>query len=301
MKKHGLRRLRLALILMAVLAATLQGCASPEPNIRLTASIYPVYCMLRQLTTGVENVSVECLATVNAGCAHDYQITAADRKLLADSALLAMNGAGMEPYLDPLLPGLSARIVETSAGLALLPGEGHDGEFNPHTWLNPRYASAQSDTLAAALAELLPDQANTIERNRVEATGRYAALDAEINAALAPFKGSPIVTFHPAFEYFAMGCGLTVAATLTDDTHASPSARVLSNVVDVVRDAGITTIFAERESDLTGAQTVSRETGAVIRFLDTAAYPMRDVPDKDVYFAAMRANLAVLLESFDAR
>ncbi|GHU67408.1 ABC transporter substrate-binding protein [Clostridia bacterium] len=294
------RKVLLAIIIPALLLAMLNlgACAAPTPVTRLTASIYPVYCMLKQLTVGVENVSVACLATVNTGCAHDYQITAADRKLLADSTLIALNGAGMEPYLDSLLPTLSATVIETSAGLPLLPGDGHEGEFNPHTWLNPRYASVQSDTLADALKKLLPSQAAIIERNRAAASARYAGLDAELTAALSPYKGEPIVTFHPAFEYFALGYGLTVAATLTDDPDAAPSAHELTEVIDVVRNAGITTIFAERDSDLTAAQTVARETGAVIGFLDTGAHPMDGVPDIDVYFAAMRANLAALKNSF---
>ncbi|MDR1262144.1 MAG: metal ABC transporter substrate-binding protein [Oscillospiraceae bacterium] len=296
-RKNAMQALRFAAIISA-LTLTLSGCSTPAPVMKLTASIYPVYCMLRQLTAGVENVSVECLATINAGCAHDYQITSADRTLLADSSLLAMNGAGMEPYLDDLLPVINAKIVETSSGLTLLPGDGHDGEFNPHTWLSPRNASVQSDTLAAALKELLPGQASIIERNRADASSRYTAMDAELTAALAPHKGAIIITFHPAFEYLAQAYGLTIAATLTDDPHVSPSARRLSDIIDIVRSADIGVIFADRESDLTGAQTVSRETGAVIRYLDTATYPMDGVSDMDVYFTATRANMAALLEAF---
>lgn len=301
MKRIGLRRARLLLVVWMGAALALQGCASPEPVVRLTASIYPVYCMLKQLTKGVERVSVQCLATINAGCAHDYQITSADRKLLADSALIAMNGAGMEPYLEPLVEGLQAKIVRTAAGLELLPGDGHDGEYNPHTWLNPLYAAKQSNALAEELERLLPDQAGVIERNRVEAEGRYIGLDEEMRVALGAFKGKPIVTFHSAFEYFAMGCGLSVAATLTSDPHASPSGRALSKVVDIVRDEGISTIFAERESDLTSAQTVARETGAKLGFLDTAAYPMVDVEDTEVYFKAMRSNVKALVDAFDGQ
>ncbi|GHU72546.1 ABC transporter substrate-binding protein [Clostridia bacterium] len=295
--------MRLSRRILAVIAAIAllfmaQGCAAPPPVTQLTASIYPVYCMLRQLSDGLSNVGVSCLSTVNAGCAHDYQITASDRRMLADSALVALNGAGMEPFLDSILPSLTAKIVRTADTLPLLPGEGEHGEFNPHTWLNPRYASIQLDTLADTLKALLPSQSEAIERNRANAAESYASLDAELIAALLPYAGEAIVTFHPAFEYFANAYGLTVAAVLTDDPDAPPSARELAKVIDIIRDAGIGVIFAERESDLSAAETVSRETGAAIRFLDTAAYPMEGVPDTEVYFNAMRNNLAALLAAF---
>ena len=49
---------------------------------RIPEKVYPMYIIARNITDGVDNVSLRCMAQNQTGCLHDYQITTTDMKVL---------------------------------------------------------------------------------------------------------------------------------------------------------------------------------------------------------------------------
>ena len=74
----------LAALLCACLCLPACGCAQEE-TLTVTATFYPLYLTAINIARDVEGVEIVCLAPPQAGCLHDYQMTAADRCALADS------------------------------------------------------------------------------------------------------------------------------------------------------------------------------------------------------------------------
>ena len=261
-------------------------------SLRVVTSFYPVYVAALNVTAGVPGVEVSNLASPHVGCLHDYQLTAGDVRRLADADLLLVNGAGMEPFLGKVAqqsPGV--RVVGVSEGIALL-------DDNPHVWVSLEGARRQTENIAAALAAAAPDRADAFRANASAYSASLSALEEKMRAALAPYAGTPIVTFHEAFPYFARDFDLDLAGEIEREPGAEPSARELADTVKLVRERKVKALFAEPQFPDKSAQVVARETGVRVYSLDPVVTGPSDPEEaRGAYLRAMEKNLEVLQEA----
>ena len=260
--------------------------------LRVVTSFYPVYVAVLNVTAGIPGVEVSNLASPHVGCLHDYQLTAGDVRRLADADLLLVNGAGMEPFLGKVAqqsPGV--RVVGVSEGIALL-------DDNPHVWVSLEGARRQTENIAAALAAAAPDRADAFRANASAYNASLSALEEKMRAALAPYAGTPIVTFHEAFPYFARDFDLDLAGEIEREPGAEPSARELADTVKLVRERKVKALFAEPQFPDKSAQVVARETGVRVYSLDPVVTGPSDPEEaRGAYLRAMEKNLEVLQEA----
>ena len=266
-------------------------CPAGEP-LRVVASFYPVYVTALNVIAGVPGVEVSNLTSPHLGCLHDYQLTAGDVRQLADADLLLANGAGLEPFLGKLAresPGL--RVVEVSEGVPLMDG-------NSHVWVSFDGARRQTDHVVSALAAAAPQHADAFRANGEAYKAQLTALEQRMRAALAPFAGTPIVTFHGAFPYFARDFHLETAGVIEREPGTEPSARQLADTVKLVRERGVKALFAEPQFSDRSAQVIARETGAKVYELDPVVTgPSEPEAARGAWLAAMERNLAVLQDA----
>jgi zinc transport system substrate-binding protein len=261
-------------------------------SLRVVTSFYPVYVAVLNVTAGIPGVEVSNLASPHVGCLHDYQLTAGDVRRLADADLLLVNGAGMEPFLGKVAQqSPKVRVVEVSEGIPLLEG-------NPHVWVSLEGARRQTDNIAAALAAADPDRADAFRANAAAYNAALTALEEKMRAALAPYAGTPIVTFHEAFPYFARDFDLDLAGEIEREPGAEPSARELADTVKLVRERKVKALFAEPQFPDQSAQVVARETGVRVYSLDPVVTGPSDPEEaRGAYLRAMEKNLEVLQEA----
>ena len=261
-------------------------------SLRVVTSFYPVYVAVLNVTAGIPGVEVSNLASPHVGCLHDYQLTAGDVRRLADADLLLVNGAGMEPFLGKVAqqsPGV--RVVGVSEGIALL-------DDNPHVWVSLEGARRQTENIAAALAAAAPDRADAFRANASAYNASLSALEEKMRAALAPYAGTPIVTFHQAFPYFARDFDLDLAGEIEREPGAEPSAWELADTVKLVRERKVKALFAEPQFPDKSAQVVARETGVRVYSLDPVVTGPSDPEEaRGAYLRAMEKNLEVLQEA----
>ncbi len=271
------------------------GCdEAARRDMTVVTTFYPLYIATINVTRDVPGVAVSCLAPPEAGCLHDYQMTAADRRALEKASVVVMNGAGLETFLDGVLPGLSATVADASEGVALL--EGVHGK-NPHVWVSPDGMMQQTMNIAAKLSEWDPGHAEQYDANARAYVDRLAALRNAMQEALKDYYGVSIVTFHEAFAYFAEAFGLHVAANVVHDEGAAPSAQELAWVADVIKIENIRALFAEPQYTDASVETLSRETGLPVYTLDPVVSGKADPNDYDAYLRIMEKNLETLLEA----
>ncbi len=272
-----------------LVCATAGAWAAPEKPLRVVASFYPVYVAALNVARGVDGVEVENLATPRLGCLHDYRLTAGDMRRLADADIFLVNGAGMETFLDKAagqLPGL--RVVEVSRGIPLMDG-------NAHVWVSFDGARGQVDNIAAALSEAVPDKAAAFRANARDYKQRLDLLEEKMHAALAPFAGVPIVTFHEAFPYFARDFHLDLAGVIEREPGSEPGARELADIVKLIRSRRVKALFTEPQFPGRSARIVEAETGVKVFELDPVVTgPAEPEAARDAWLAAMENNLAVL-------
>jgi len=271
--------------------AALQGASAAETT-RVVTSFYPVYIATLNVTAGVPGVEVHNLTSPHIGCLHDYQLTAGDVRKLADADLLLANGAGMESFLGKVQEQApSLRVFEVSDGIPLM-------EDNAHLWVSFEGARQQVDNITAALIQAAPGQADAFRANAEKYKSALAALDEKMRTALAPYAGTPIVTFHEAFPYFARHFKLDLVGVIARESGAEPSARELADTIELVRTRRVKALFAEPQFPDKSVQVIARETGLKVYELDPVVTgPSEPSEARGAYLRAMEKNLAVLQEA----
>ena len=116
-------------IFICILAAllSLPSCAPAGEEARLTVvcTTYPVYLFASAITEGVDGVAVERLDTGSTSCLHDYTLSMEDMKKLERADVIALNGAGLEEFLEDALATSDAAVIDCSVGVELLENLSH--------------------------------------------------------------------------------------------------------------------------------------------------------------------------------
>lgn len=90
-------------------------------NLLVVTSFYPMYVATENVIGDVEGVTLENLSEPQTGCLHDYQLTAADMKLLSKADVFIVNGGGIESFLSDVVESYpDLKIVQACDGIDLL-------------------------------------------------------------------------------------------------------------------------------------------------------------------------------------
>ena len=140
---------------------------------------------------------------------------------------------------------------------------GHSDGLDPHFWFDmTRMAQAAviiGDTLAAT-----GDSAYADCGQQVSAEILTAQTELEQILSVVPESRRVLVTDHDAMEYFAAAYDFTVAGSVipAGTTLAEPSSADLQALVEVMKSAGVTAIFANAAQPAALADAVAAEVGA---------------------------------------
>jgi ABC-type Zn uptake system ZnuABC Zn-binding protein ZnuA len=209
---------------------------------------------------------------------HGFEPTPKDAKKVDACDILIVNGAGFEEFLNKLLANVGGKrsVIVAAAGLApraARPDEegGHEGqaggrrETDPHFWLDPNYVIKYVQNIRDGLVSADPGGAPDYARNAESYIVKLKALDAWIRGLVVqvPEKDRLLVTNHESLGYFADRYGFKIVGTIVPSvsTGASPSAKQLAAIIDVIKKTGARAIFLETGTDPKLARQIARETG----------------------------------------
>lgn len=290
---------RLLLILLTV-ALLLTGCAaqSAPEGPTLACTTYPVYLLAQTITEGTNGPTPVLVVDQPLSCLHSYTLTMADMKVIDASSLLALNGAGMEEFLEDVLEGRDT--VDCSEGLELLWNEEED-EPDSHIWLDPDNAAQMAQNLAAALAERYPDNADLYRQNAEQGAQRLHALREELQAELAPLPCRALITFHDGFSYFAAAVGMDIAASVEEEEGSEASARRIQELVDFIDEKHIPAVFTETNGPDATAKALAMErpiqVGTLNMLMSSTGVP-EGLSGLDAYEWGMRGNAQAIKEAY---
>ena len=320
---------------MALAAALCLGlCAAATParagaEFRILTSFYPMYLLTANVAGGIDGVEVQNMAEQNVGCLHDYALRTGDMRLISSADVVVINGAGMEGFVDKVIGDMGKPVIDASAGIELIGGDGHDdgdhdgdghddgdhdgdghddgdhdghdhGDVNAHIWMSPRQAILQVENIAAGLIEADPAHEQSYRENAERYKERLRALDAEVSALLEGAAGARIVTSHPAFEYLARDYGIEIVASLGQEPGEMPRTRDMAELVDTVREMGISALFVEKAYAEKAADVLARETGIAIYTLDSLTSGELSAEAYETGILADARTLKEALEDADA-
>ncbi len=293
-----LRKHCLPLLLALLLSLTACAAAPQQPEgLRVACTTYPVYLLCQSVTQGT---AVEPVLVVDQpmSCLHNYTLTMQDMKVIEGASLLALNGAGMEEFLEDVLEGRTC--LDCSAGLELLWNE-EEGEPDCHIWMDPANAAQMAQNLADGLSEADPADADAFRANASAAAERLDALGASLREELSPLPCRSLITFHDGFSYFARGVGMKIAASVEEEEGSEASARRIRELVDIIDENQIPAVFTEVNGPDATAKALAMErpvrVGTLTMLMSSEGVP-EGLSGLDAYEWALRENTKAIREAY---
>ena len=166
-------------------------------------------------------------------------------------------------------------------------GEGHDGDLDPHFWLDPDRMIKVAEALEASFAKIDPANANDYKAGLDKLKTALTGVDNQYKQGFTSCQHKTFITSHAAFGYMAERYGLTQASISGIDPETEPSPAEMANIKSVVEKTGVKTIFTEELVSDAPAKAIAAETGAETSVLS----PLESKPERGDYTDAMTTNL----------
>jgi zinc/manganese transport system substrate-binding protein len=157
-----------------------------------------------------------------------------------------------------------AEILEIAQG-TVTRAEGDVHPFgNPHYWLDPDNGRRIARGIANRLAELDPGNSAFFQQRFRDFDKRLAAAEQKWDAAMKPWRGHKVVTYHRSFANFAKRFGLDVIAYVEPRPGIPPTPRHTIEVIQLMKRENCKVVLVEPYFDLKTPQSIGREAGAQV-------------------------------------
>jgi len=301
---------RLAPLLFAAALAVTPGNAQAALKVVATTSEYAALAT----AIGGDRVSVTTIAKPTEDPhfvdARPSQIVAMNR-----ANVLIEGGAELEVgWLPPLLDGArNARIlagapghVVASEGIQLVDipaaadrsqGDTHTAG-NPHFMLDPENARVVAAHLARVFTSLDAAGKAVFDSNLAAFDGALTTKMQGWTAALAPFKGRQIVTYHPTWRYFCRRFGLEANTFLEPKPGIPPSPPHLAEVIAKMAAQNIRVLLLEPYQPRKTAEAVASHNGAQV--VDVCQFPGA-IPGTATYLDLIDTNVKRIAQALAAQ
>lgn len=270
------------------------------PRLKVAATIFPLYDLVRN----VAGPAVEVVLLVPPGASpHTFDAKPGTIRALRGSAAVFAIGHGLDDWVARLAQGAGVTrtiVVDDQIPLRTWEREpqghasshghaDHYGAVDPHYWLAIPNAMRMVQTIAAALAQLDPADAEGYRQRAAAYQEQLRAVDQEIRRMLAGFQRRSMAVFHRAFDYFAEAYDLRVVAVFEPSPGREPAPRQVEQFLRQVKAHGLRVVFIEPQLDAGPLRSVAPDLGVVVQELDPEGSSGKG---RDSYIALMRFNAA---------
>lgn len=248
--------------LFLFVSVLLAGCAETESNddiLTVAATTYPIYCLASAVCDGVDGINVSAVINQEISCLHDYTLSVSDMRVIESADLIIMNGLGLEDFMGEALDSAMGETYVCSDGVELLYSP--DGESDPHIWLDPSRAAIMAENIGKKMAQFDAENSEIYENNAKVVAEELRAKSEQWQEELSELEHREIISFHDGFEYFADAFGLTVLRSIEEEAGSEASAKEIAEIVQMIKDYDIKTIFTEKNGSTSTADAIARELG----------------------------------------
>jgi zinc transport system substrate-binding protein len=274
-------------------------------KITVITTLFPLYDFAQNI--GQDKVEVSLLLPPGVE-AHTYEPKPSDIVKINESDLFVYTGKFMEPWVEDITKGITnknIKIVDSSFGIEMMnETEGaheeehsHEhGGVDPHIWLDFENNKIMVDSIAKALTEKDPANADFYQKNATEYKNKLAQLDNQYKTALTKCESKEIVYGgHYAFGYWGKRYGLAYESAYGISPDSEPSAQDLAKLIEKIKYEKIKYVFFEALVSPKVAETLAKETRAGLLLLNPAHNLTKEDFKKNVSFLSiMEKNLTNL-------
>ena len=288
---------KIYMILLA-LVLVITGCTSSNnkdnEKINVVASFFPVYDLVKRV--GGDKVEVSNLT--QTGDAHSFEPGIKDMENISKSDLLAINGAGFEGWIDQIKSSQpDLKILDLSEGLDLIEVDGHT---DPHTWLSVKNPQLMLEKIKDKLIEIDKKNESYYNENYQKALEEFKIVEKKYDQELSKYKGRAFIAPHAAFNYLLQEYDLEQVGIEGINSVNEPNAARMKEIVDIMKNKNINTVFYEYGQSDKIAQTIAEEVnGKVLPISTLEVITQKDVDNGMDYIKLLEMNLENLVTSFE--
>ncbi len=286
--------MRTSLLSVAVLGSLLAPPSAQAAGLKVVTSTEDLAALSREV--GGDRISVESIAR---GYQDPHFVEAKPSFILKlhSADLLVVVGRELEiGWLEPLLQqsrnqkiqvgsrgyldaSLTVKILDIPQGqITRAMGDVHP-LGNPHYWLDPGNGRRMAQAILAKLTELQPADGPTFAQRFADFDKRLAEAEKGWDAAMGPYKGTKVVTYHRSWPNFVERFGLDVIGYVEPKPGIPPSPQHTIDLIGEMKKVKATIILVEPYFDLKTPQSVARETGGNVIVLAPSVGGVKEVTD----------------------
>jgi manganese/iron transport system substrate-binding protein len=288
--------------------------AAKTENLPLVVATSTVLCDLTKQIAG-DTINLKCL--IDAGLdPHVYEPKPDDRKAIESAKLVLYGGYDFEPSLIKLIQASSntspkVAINEVAITNPLMGEHEHDHdektekEADPHVWNNAQNGIKIAQAINKSLIALRPDQAEFYNANTAKLVSELEQVDTWIKAQIAtiPESSRKLITTHDALGYYADAYKIPIEGALTGiSTEEQPTAARIKELVKVIKDAKVPTIFAEVTINPKLITAVAKEAGVKVSERELYADGLGEKgSDGETYTGMLISNTRAIVEGLGGK
>jgi len=232
---------------------------------------------------------------------HSYSPKPSDLKAIGEARLLLEIGLGLEIWVGGLVKNAAnsrLRVVTTSHGIAIIRDASEpNSPGNPHIWLDPENAKIMTRHIADGLMEMDPAHTTEYRANLDDYVQRLTDSERELQVLVASLGDRRIVTYHPAWPYFARRFGFRIEGDIVGQVGAEPTAAHLARLARRMKNEKIKVIVSEPQLNQKVAQALAGETGARIVLLSPLPGA---ITGTNTYLSMLRYDIAKLVDALQS-
>ena len=214
---------------------------------------------------------------------------------LLDQSRNAKIRPGSPGYLDA---SIGCDILERPAGVVTRAmGDVHPFG-NPHYWLDPNNGRVIARAIAAKLSAIDPPGAAEYGSNLAAFEAKLAEAEKKWEAALAPYAGTELVTYHNSWPNFLKRFRLKAAGYVEPKPGIPPSPAHTVELINLMNARKVPVILMEPYFDERSPRSVAQKTGAtLLRFVPSVG----GVPQAKDYIALFDYDVKILADALAAK
>ena len=168
---------------------------------------------------------------------------------------------------------------------------------NPHLWLDPNNGRRIAQGIANKLAEMDPADQAYFQQRMADFEKRLAEADKRWTAAMAPYRGRKIVTYHNSWPNFATHFGLDVAGYVEPRPGIPPTPGHTLELIQMMKRENVKVLVMEPYFDSKTPNSIGAATGAKVLVLMPSVGGEKDLTD---YFKLFDYDIGLLTQAFNA-
>ena len=168
---------------------------------------------------------------------------------------------------------------------------------NPHYWLDPDNGRRIARGIAGKLGEIDPPDTAYYQQRFQDFDQRLSAAEQKWDAAMKPYRGRKVVTYHNSFPNFAKHFGLKVIGYVEPRPGIPPTPSHTIELIGLMKRENCKIILVEPYFDLKTPQSIARDTGAIVVQYLPSVGGEKQVTD---YFQLFDYDIDLLTKAFQA-